>query len=95
MFRSTVKAEHIAEIEAAAGRLFAAVHRERPDGLHYASCRLSDGVTYVILLALDDGVENPLPALPEFAEFQEGLKRWLAGPPTTERATVVGSYRLF
>jgi hypothetical protein len=52
-------------------------------------------VTYVATLELDDGVENPLPALPEFREFQENLKMWTAEPPIPEQLTVIGSYRLF
>jgi hypothetical protein len=49
----------------------------------------------VALLQVDDGVDNPLPALPEFREFQENLKNWVAEPPTPDQMTVVGSYRLF
>jgi hypothetical protein len=52
-------------------------------------------VTYISLLAIDDGVDNPLPALPEARAFQEGLKQWLAEPPTSEQLTVFGSYRFF
>jgi hypothetical protein len=33
--------------------------------------------------------------MPVFQAFQEGLKGWLAEPPTPEPMTVVGSYRLF
>ena len=50
-------------------------------GIRYASCRLPDGVTYLNLLELEDGIENPLPALPEAKEFQEKLKSWLAEHP--------------
>jgi len=65
------------------------------DRRRYASSRLADGVTYVALLEIDDGVENPLPALSEFQELQENLKGWVAEPPTLEQLTVVGSYRFF
>jgi len=95
MVRSKVRAENVGDVDAAAKRLFAAIEREQPDGIRYASCRLADGTTYVALLELDDGIENPLPALPEFREFQEGLKGWVAEPPSPDQATVVGSYRLF
>jgi MFS family permease len=61
----------------------------------YASCRLSDGVSYVALLKLDEGVGNPLPALTEFREFQESLKGWMAETPSSDQLTVIGSYRLF
>lgn len=95
MIRSKIKAEHVAEADTAARKVFAALEKAQPGGIHYGSCRLADGVTYVIMLALDEGVENPLPALAEFREFQEGIKSWLAEPPATDQLTVVGSYRLF
>ncbi|GHO85871.1 hypothetical protein KSZ_38770 [Dictyobacter formicarum] len=95
MIRSKVKAEHVTEVEAAARRVFAALQQAQPDGIRYSSCRLSDGVTYMALLELDEGVENPLPSLPEFREFQENLKNWMAEPPIPEQLTVVGSYRFF
>jgi hypothetical protein len=40
-------------------------------------------------------VDNPLPALPEFRAFQEGLRGWVAEPPAVEQLTVMGSYRFF
>jgi hypothetical protein len=69
MVRSKVKAEHVAELEAAVKRVFTALQQSQPNGIRYASCRLPDGVTYVAVLELDDGVDNPLPALPEFRAF--------------------------
>jgi hypothetical protein len=93
--RAKVKTEHVAAIEAAGQRVYAALEREQPQGIRYTTCRLPDGVTYVNLLELDDGVDNPLLALPEGQAFQEGLKTWMAEPPTSERLTVVGSYRFF
>lgn len=95
MIRSKFQAAHVAETEVAVKRVFAALDREQSQSIRYASYRLSDGVTFVILLALDDGVDNPLPALPEFRAFQEGLKQWIAEPPLSEPLTVIGSYRFF
>jgi hypothetical protein len=95
MIRAKVKDAHVAEIEAAGKRLFAALDREQPQGIRYTTCRLPDGVTYVNLIAIDDGIDNPLLALPEARAFQEGLKEWLAEPPTSEPLTVFGSYQFF
>lgn len=93
--RSTVKADVVDEVDAAIERMFAAIEQAQPAGVRYASCKLSDGVTYLALLELKEGTENPLPALPEFRDFQDMLKNWMAEPPTPDRATVIGSYRLF
>jgi hypothetical protein len=95
MVRAKIKAEDVAEVEAAVEHAFAAIQREQPPGVKYASCRLADGETFVVLLALDNDGDNPLSALPEFRAFQDGLQRWLAEPPTVEPLHVVGSYKLF
>jgi hypothetical protein len=95
MVRSTIKAESVAEVETAIEKVFSAIKQAQPAGVRYASSRLADGVTFVVLLELEDGGENPLAALPAFVEFQEDLKRWIAEPPTVEQLTVIGSYRLF
>jgi hypothetical protein len=95
MVRAKVKAEQVAAIEAAGKRVYEALHREQVQGIRYTTCLLPDGVTYINLLELDDGVDNPLLDLPEGRAFQEGLKTWMAESPTSERLTVVGSYRFF
>jgi hypothetical protein len=92
MVRSTVKPEFVGELEEALGKMFTAIAREQPAGVRYASYRLPDGVTYVAELEIADGVENPLPAVAEFREFQAGVKDWLAGPPSVEHFEVRGSY---
>jgi len=95
MLRAKVKAETVADVEAAVRTMFSAIEQAKPRGVRYASCRLSDGVTFVILLKLEEGIENPLPTVPAFREFQEGLKNWIAEPPIPEQLTVIGSYSLF
>lgn len=81
-------------VEASAADLFAALDRLRPENLRYRSCRLADGVTYLILLQVDEGTENPLPTLPEFQRFQAGLREWTDRPPEAAPAHVVSSYKL-
>jgi hypothetical protein len=95
MVRATVKVDQVAAIEAAGKRVYEALEREQVQGIRYTTCRLPDGVTYINLLELDDGVDNPLLTLPEGRAFQEGLKTWMTEPPTSERLTVIESYRFF
>lgn len=90
-----VAPEHTGDIEAAAQKMFAAIERAAPKGIKYASTKLADGVTYVAVLEVEDGVENPLPGIPEFQEFQQGLRGWVSEPPQAGPATVVGNYQLF
>ena len=61
--RAKVKEEHVADAEAAVKRMFAAIEREQLEGIRYASVKLEDGVTFLALLEVEDGVENPLPGL--------------------------------
>ena len=91
--RTKVNPGSAGDVEAAVGGFFAALDREQPASIRYTSCRLDDGVTYLTLLELDDDMDNPLPLLPEFAGFQNDIKKWAAEPPAAEQYTVVASYR--
>jgi hypothetical protein len=95
MVRAKVKADDAAEVEAAAKTMFSALEDAQPQGVRYTSCRLPDGETFVALLELEEGMENPLPSIPAFVEFQDKLKGWLVEPPVPEQLTIVGSYRSF
>jgi hypothetical protein len=51
--------------------------------------------TYVAVVQVDDGVENPIPDLPEYQELQEASRAGSPSRPNGQSLTVVGSYRLF
>jgi hypothetical protein len=93
--QAKVSEENVAEVEAAATKMFAAIDAARPEGIRYASGKMPDGVTFLILLELEAEGENPLVTIPEFIEFQENLKTWIAEPPVPAPLEIVGSYRLF
>jgi hypothetical protein len=95
MAKAKVKTESVNDVQAAGKKMFAALEAAQPAGIRYAWCRLPDGETFVALVQTDEGVENPLPGLPEFQELQKVVGGSLAGPPTVQSWTVVGSYRLF
>ena len=95
MVRQKIKDGSLEEAEAAVRDLFATLDRVRPEGLRYASTRVVDGSTFVILTELADGIEDPRRAIPEFPRFLERLKGWVDGPQVIERLDVVGSYNLF
>ena len=95
MVRQKVKEGSVEAAEAAVRELFATLARVRPEGIRYASTRVEDSSTFVILTELADGVEDPRPAIPEFLRFLERLKGWVDGPPVIEQLDVVGSYNLF
>ena len=95
MVQAKVRRESVTDVQAAAKKTFAAIDAAQPEGIRYASCLLPDGETFVALLQLDDGVENPLPGFPEFREFLEGVEASRAEPADVQPLTVIGSYRLF
>jgi hypothetical protein len=94
MVQSRVRPERVADVRAAAKKTFAAIDAAQPEGIRYASCLLPDGETFIALLQIDHGVENPLPGFPEFRAFLEGVEASRAEPPNVQPLTVIGSYRL-
>jgi hypothetical protein len=95
MVRQQVKDGSVEEAEAGVRDLFATLDRVRPEGLRYASTRAVDSSTFVILIELAEGIEDPRPAIPEYLRFLEQLEGWVDGPPVIEQLDVVGSYNLF
>jgi hypothetical protein len=73
--------------------VFAELASDKPDGLHYASFRLDDGVSF-LHVAVVDGEENPLTHSAAFAEFQADIQRRLTEGPIQADARAIGSYRL-
>jgi hypothetical protein len=95
MVQSKIKAESVANVEAAVKKVIVALDAAQPGGVRYASLLLPDGQTLVALLQVDDGVENPLRDLPEYRELLEIVEPSRAEPPIVQHWTVTGSYRLF
>ena len=95
MVQAKIRRESVTDVQAAAKKMFAAIDAAQPEGIRYASSLLRDGETFVALLQVDDGVENPLPGFPEFLDFLEGVEASRAEPATVQPLKVIGSYRLF
>ena len=95
MVRSTIKEENVADAQAAIKKVIQALEQAQPADVRYASCLLSDGVTFVALLKLEDDGSHPLREFPAYQEMLENLKQWYDGPPIADRMTVTGSYGLF
>ena len=95
MVQAKIRRDSVTDVEAAARKMFAAIDAAQPEGIRYASSLLPDGETFVALLQIDDGVENPLPGFPEFREFLEGVEASRAEPANVQPLTVIGSYRMF
>jgi hypothetical protein len=93
MVRYKVKPERVADNE----RLVRAVYDELkaldPDGFHYATFKLEDGVSFMHL-AFSEGERAPLPDLEAFRRFQEDIGERCDEPPVVTRLGEVGSFRM-
>ena len=95
MVRFSTTEANVADVESGIATMMAGIAEARPAGTRYAACRLSDGRTYLLILELADGVENPLPAIPAARAFQQALRGWAIEPPTPAPVTVLGTHGLF
>lgn len=93
VIRYKTKPESADENERLIRAVFAELASEKPEGLHYASFRLDDGVSF-LHVAVVDGEENPLTKSAAFAEFQAGIQTRLNEGPIQADARAIGSYRL-
>jgi hypothetical protein len=96
MVRYKVKADRAAENERYVTSVFEQLHRERPDGLRYATFKLDDGVSFVHLVSLEaaDG-RSPLGELSAFKAFTDTIGERCDEPPVAVDLDEVGSYRFF
>jgi hypothetical protein len=72
--------------------VFAELAAREPAGVRYAAFRLADGVSFLHVVTLDSD-DNPLTALPAFAEFQADIAQRFAEGPSQSDGTAIGSYR--
>ena len=73
--------------------VYAALAESRPDGFHYMTVRMADGVSFVHVASVEtaDGT-NPLTTTPAFGAFQADIAARLEEPPVVMEGTVIGSY---
>jgi hypothetical protein len=83
------KPEAADENQALVEKVFSQLHDERPEGLHYQTFRLADGVSYMHIVQGDSAALTQLSA---FTAFQEGISNRVATPPTRTQATQIGTY---
>lgn len=96
MIRYMLKPDRVAENERLSRAVYDALRRQQPAGVHYATFKSADGVSFVHLVSYDEGVSNSvLTSLPEFKAFSEGVKERCVEPPVRIDLTEVGSYGFF
>jgi hypothetical protein len=94
MVRYRIKPDRVQENERLVRGVYEQLAQEQPEGFRYATFKLEDGTSFMHLAAQEDGVENPLPQLAAFADFQQGIAARCEEPPVVTQLGAIGSYRL-
>jgi hypothetical protein len=96
LIRYKTKPESADENQRLVERVYEELRAQDPGGVHYATLRLADGVTFLHLFTTDsDDATNTLGSIAAFAEFLRDLPQRCAEAPVAQDITVVGSYRMF
>ena len=96
MVRYKTKPDRAGENAQYIEKVFAELRQRSPAGLRYVSFKLSDGVSFMHIAAIDtaDG-SNPLTQSAAFQSFLTGIKQRCEEQPVAVELNAVGSYRLF
>ncbi len=94
MVRYRVKPDQVERNAELVRAVYEELHGTQSDGFRYATFRLDDGVSFVhFAIETGDG-QSPLPSLPAFQRFQEGIRERCDEPPVVSELSEVGSFRL-
>jgi hypothetical protein len=92
MVRYRVHPDRVAENEELVRAVYEELAATQPDGLHYATFKLPDGVTFIHVA--EHGDPNPLATTAAFQRFTEGVRKRCDEPPVVTELEEIGSYRL-
>jgi hypothetical protein len=91
--RYRVQPDRVAENEELVRAVYEELAASQPDGLHYATFKLPDGVTFIHVAEHAD--PNPLGTTAAFARFTEGIGERCDEQPVVSQVEEIGSYRFF
>ena len=91
MVRYRVKPERTAENEELVRAVYAELHETKPEGLHYATFRLDDGVSFLHLSAYDNDRPSRLTNLGAFKRFQKNIADRCEEAPVVSSLSEIGS----
>ena len=94
MVRYKVRPERADENVALVQAVYAQLKEERPEGLHYATFRLPDGVSFMHIVIDSDQPGRILNELAAFKAFVTDIESRCDEPPVATELTRVGSYAL-
>jgi hypothetical protein len=92
MVRCKVRPDRADENIALVQAVYEQLDRERPEGLHYATFRLPDGVSFMHVVFESDQPGRILNELAAFNAFATDIESRCDEPPVATEITLVGSY---
>jgi hypothetical protein len=94
MVRYKVRPDRADENETLVKAVYEQLGRERPEGLHYATFRLPDGVSFMHIVFETDQPGRILNEVAAFRAFSAEIESRCDEPPAVTELTLVGSYGL-
>jgi hypothetical protein len=92
--RYTVKPDRLAEHLALLRAVYDELAVERPVGFHWASYRVREHPASFVEVVIGDDLPGPLPGLPAFQRYREGLDDRCDGSREFLDLDEVGAYRM-
>jgi hypothetical protein len=92
MIRYKVRPDRADENETLVKAVYEQLARERPEGLHYATFKLPDGVSFMHVVFESDQPGRILNEVAAFKAFVAEIESRCEEPPVATELTVVGSY---
>jgi hypothetical protein len=94
MVRYKVRPELAEENETLVRAVYAQLQIEQPEGLHYATFKLPDGVSFMHIVIDTDQPGRILNEVAAFKAFAADVEGRCEEPPVVTEISVVGSYRV-
>jgi len=92
MVRYKVRPDRVAENIALVEAVYAQLDYERPQGIHYATFQLPDGVSFMHVVIDSDQPGRILGERSTFKSFVENIEERCDEPPVATELTLVGSF---
>jgi hypothetical protein len=92
MVRYKVRPDRVDENVALVQAVYAELERERPDGIHYITFRLPDGVSFMHIVIDSDQPGRILGELAAFKAFVGDIESRCDEPPVATELSKVGSF---
>jgi hypothetical protein len=94
MIRYKVRPDRAEENVGLVQAVYAQLDRERPDGIHYATFRLPDGVSFMHIVIDSDEPGRILGELAAFKAFAGDIESRCDEAPVATELTLVGSFAI-